>query len=65
LNRGKTLSFTLCVRKRFKVPATRVVQITYEETERKTGDWRKLQNEEIHNLYLSLQTIIIKYTGIT
>jgi hypothetical protein len=41
------------------------VQVTYEETERKTGGWKKLQNEEIHNLYLSLKTIIIKYMGIT
>jgi hypothetical protein len=26
-----------------------------------TGGWRKIQNEVIHNLYPSLQTIILKY----
>jgi hypothetical protein len=26
-----------------------------------TGGWRKIQNEGIHNLYPSLQMIILKY----
>jgi hypothetical protein len=64
LCRGKTWSFTLRIRKRFW-------NICGEGSSnqirgnRKTGGWRKLQNEEIHNLYLSLKTIIIKYKGIS
>jgi hypothetical protein len=48
-------------KKIFKISVTRVVHITCWEAE-KMGGRRKLQNEEIHNLHISLQTIIIKYT---
>jgi hypothetical protein len=55
----KTWSLTLREEHRLKMFENRVLRRIFgPKTDEVTGDWRKLHNEELHNLY-SLPNIII------
>jgi hypothetical protein len=53
------LSLTLREEHRLRVFENRVLRIFGPKRDEMTGGWRKLHNEELHNLYSSLSIIRI------
>jgi hypothetical protein len=57
---GETFSLTLREEHRLRVFENRVLRRIYgSKRDEVTGNWRKLHNEELHNLYSSLSVIRI------
>jgi hypothetical protein len=55
----ETWSLTLREERRLRVFENRELRIFGPEGDEETGDWRKLHNEELHNLYSSPSIIRI------
>jgi hypothetical protein len=54
----ETLSLTLREEHRLRVFENRILRRTFgQKSDEVTADWRKLHNEELHNMYSSLNMI--------
>jgi hypothetical protein len=55
------VSYTITGKHIFRVSENRVLKIIFgSKREEVTGDWRRIHNEELHNLYDSLDIAMIK-----
>jgi hypothetical protein len=55
----ETWPLILLEKHRLRVSDNRVLRIFEQDRDEVTGDWRKLHNEELHNLYSSPSVIIM------